>query len=271
MPGASVQVTDDPAQDPAYRPSQSGPPRVLSLKAVLRNGVRRLRLATMDVVALIVAIVSAIAAVVAVWYARDLGRSAAKAADAAEKAAAATQESVALHVGHRRAELAPRFRVTLEPEGPFEGCLRLGILLVGPPELEWLDGLMVTIQDDHPWLKMGLDLAQIDATEEQLSLHVWGPYRFISDSELESDPARIAGRTGGTKMAGGKRVNEEWAFFLEPTRAPSWAQPESPKWQKLEKIVRLRLECWRGEWDPWLFHDRIDADDLNRPRTIEIP
>lgn len=80
---------------------------------------------TVNVAALVVAIVSALIALGAVWYARQ--------------SAAAAATTAALDVQRRQAELTPRFRVTCERPPTAAEILHLGVVLVGPPQLEGLD------------------------------------------------------------------------------------------------------------------------------------
>lgn len=162
----------------------------------------------MDIAALVVAIVSALGTVGAVWYARRSDRSAAKSA-----AAAAT--IAALDLQRRRAELTPRFGLTCESSNPGSPTLRLGVFLSGPPELERLDVLTVTIRDDHPWRGQGTPLAGGPTAEQ-----IWGPYRFIPGTGPGANSVRgIPGAdpTGRTTPASGLPVGEELPFFLEPT------------------------------------------------------
>jgi type II secretory pathway pseudopilin PulG len=122
----------------------------------------------MEIAALVVSIVSALGAIGAVWYARRSDRSAARSAIAAATTAA-------LDMQRRNAELTPAFTITTEPSNPGSPTLRLGVLLSGPPELERLDALTVTIRDDHPWRGQGTPLAG-GPTPEQVAAQIWGPY-----------------------------------------------------------------------------------------------
>ena len=218
----------------------------------------------MNVAALVVAIVAALAAIAAVWYARRSDRSAARSA-----AAAAT--TAALDMQRRNAELTPRFRVTCEPSNPGSQTLRLRVFLAGPPELGRLDALTATIRDDHPWRGQGTPLAG-GPTPEQVATQIWGPYRFIPSTGPGADPVRgIPGAdpTGRTTPTGGMPVGEELPFFLEPTRPPSWSQQPQENWQKERgTVLRLRLECQRQGWEPWVLSFEIDTNGQN---TVEIP
>ena len=220
----------------------------------------------MDIAALVVAIVSALGAVGAVWYARRSDRSAAR-------SAAAASTTAALDFQRRNAELTPRFRVTCEPSNPGSPTLRLGVFLSGPPELERLDALTVTIRDDHPWRGQGTPLAG-GPTPEQVAAQIWGPYRFIPGTGPGADHVRgIPGAdpTGRTTPTGGMPAGEELPFFLEPTYPPSWSQQPQDNWQKERgTVVRLRLECRREGWDPWILTCEIDTGG-DGPGTVEIP
>jgi hypothetical protein len=136
----------------------------------------------MGIAALAVAVVSALAAIGAVWYARRSDRSAAR-------SAAAAAATAALDMARRNAELTPRFRITGEPSNPGSPALRLGVFLPGPPELERLDALTVTIRDDHPWRGQGTPLAG-GPTPEQVAAQIWGPYRFIPGTGPGADTVR---------------------------------------------------------------------------------
>jgi type II secretory pathway pseudopilin PulG len=219
----------------------------------------------MGIAALVVAIVAALAAVSAVWYARRSDRSAAAAA-----AAAAT--TAALDMQRRNAELTPQFRITCEPANhPGSPALRLGVFLSGPPELERLDALTVTIRDDHPWRGQGTPLAG-GPMPEQVAAQIWGPYRFTPGTGPGADSVRgIPGAdpTGRTTPTAGMPVGEELPFSLEPMHPPTWSQQPYENWRRERgTVVRLRLECRRQGWDPWVLTCEVDPDGESK---VEIP
>jgi hypothetical protein len=169
-------------------------------------------LAAVDIAALVVAIVAAVAAAAAAEYARRSAKSAA--------------ETAALDRQRRHAELTPHFRVALERANPGVDTQRLRVFLIGPPELERLDALTMTIRDDHPWRGQGPQLAG-GPTPEQVARHIWGPYRFTPGTGPGADAVRgIPGAdpTGRTTPTRGMPVGEELQFSLEPTLPPSWSQ-----------------------------------------------
>ena len=136
----------------------------------------------MALAALIVAIVSAVASVGGLALARRSATSAAKAADAPEVTAT-------LDIDRRHSELTPRFRLTCEPSNPGTDTLRLRICLTGPPELERLDELTVTIRDDHPWRGQGTPLAG-GPEPEQVARQIWGRWRFTPGVGPGASPAQ---------------------------------------------------------------------------------
>jgi hypothetical protein len=220
----------------------------------------------MNIAALVVAIVSALAAVIAVWYARRSDRSSARSA-----AAAAT--TAALDKQRRNVELTPRFRITCEPANPGSPDLRLSVFLSGPPELERLDKLTVSIRDDHPWRAQGTPLAGGPAPE-QVAAQIWGPYRFLPGTGPGADPVRGipgADQTGRVTPTGGMPVGEELPFVLEPTRPPPWSSQPQENWLKERgTVVRLRLECHRDGWEPWILTAEIDTGG-GGPCTVAAP
>src|SRR6185437_11233766 len=78
----------------------------------------------------------------------------------------------------RHSEPTPRFRVRVEPwtAGNNED-LRLRIMLTGPTGLDRIDGLTVTIRDDH-FRRGDGTLTAGGPTREEVKAQVWGPYRF---------------------------------------------------------------------------------------------
>lgn len=147
------------------------------------------------------------------------------------------------------------------------------MFLSGPPELERLDELTVTIRDDHPWRGQGTPLAG-GPTPEQVAAQIWGPRRFIPGTGPGADPVRGipgADQTGRATPTGGMPVGEELPFFLEPTRPPAWSQQPQENWLKERgTVVRLRLDCRRDGWEPWTLTAEIDTAG-DGPHTVTVP
>jgi hypothetical protein len=228
--------------------------------------------------ALIVAIISAVLAGAGLVYNRRSTRAsersaddASRAADAADRSADAAARSAdaaavtaKLDTDRRHSELTPRFRITCEPSNPGSDTLRLGIYLLGPPELERLDGLIVVIRDDHPWRAQGTPLAG-GPTAQQITEQIWGRWRFTPGTGPGADPIRGvpgADPTGRTTPTGGLPVGEELSFQLEPTRPPPWSQQSLESWQRqVGPWLRLRLEGHRDGEAPWVLPCEMPLDD----------
>ena len=224
----------------------------------------KLPLIAMVIAALVVSIVSAFGSVGAVWYAR-------RSADSSAKSAEAAKTTAALESQRRHAELTPRFRVTCQPANPGSEGLSLAVFLAGPPDLERLDALTVTIRDDHPWRGQGTPLAG-GPTPEQVAAQIWGPYRFVPGTGPGASSVRgISGAdpTGRTTPTGGMPVGEELPFALEPTWPPSWSDQPRDNWRRERgTVVRLLFECHRDGLEPWTLTGEVDTTG---PNVIEIP
>ena len=219
----------------------------------------------MVIAALVVSIVAAVEAAASAWYARRSDRSAARSADAAATTAA-------LDLQRRNAELTPHIRVTCQPWNSGSDKLRLGLFLSGPPELERLDELIVTVRNDNLGRSQARPLAG-GPTPEQVAAHIWGPYRFVPATGPDADPARgIPGAdpTGRRTPTNGMPVGEELIFCLEPTPPPPWSHQNPEDWrQERGTVLRLKLECRRDGRTPWTLTTEVDTDgNLN---TIEVP
>jgi hypothetical protein len=148
----------------------------------------------------------------------------------------------------------------------------MAVFLTGPPELERLDALTVTIRDDHTW--RGQHTLAGGPTPEQLAEQIWGPYRFTPGSGPGADSVHgIPGAdpTGRTIPTRGMPVGEELPFHLELTRPPTWSQQLTDSWRQARgSVVRLRLECRRDGREPWTLACEIDTAG-NGLRTVEVP
>jgi hypothetical protein len=230
----------------------------------------------MVLAALLVAIISALLTGAALVYYRrsaqaaersavDSSRSAdaaERSAEAATRAADAAAVTAKLDTDRRHSELTPQFRITCQPGG--QDGLRMMIFLAGPPELERLDALAVTIRDDHPWRAQGSPIAG-GPTPEQVAGQIWGRYRFIPGTGPGASPVKDipgADPAGRTTHTTGLPVGEELPFDLEPTYPPSWAQWTQEGWrQAVGPMLRLELECRREGWAPWVLRCEMKIED----------
>ena len=234
-------------------------------------------------VALVVSIVAAVFTGAALIYYRrsahaaersadDSARSAdaaersAEAAERATEAAARSAEAAAvtakLDMDRRHSELTPRFRITCEPGG--QDGLRMMVFLAGPAELERLDALTITIRDDHAWRGQGPPIAG-GPTPERVASQIWGRYRFIPGTGPSASPVdgiEGADPVGRTIKTAGLPVGEELPFSLEPTYPPSGSTWTMGSWrQAVGPMLRLRLECHRDGWEPWILPCEMKIED----------
>jgi hypothetical protein len=126
--------------------------------------------------------------------------------------------------------------------------------LVGPPVLEHLNALTVTIRNDHPWREQASPLAG-GPTPEQVAAQIWGSYAFIPGTGPNADTTHgIPGAdpTGRITPTEGMPVGEQPTFFLDPTHPPTWSHQQPDQWRKEQgSVIRLELECHRDGWEPW--------------------
>jgi TIR domain len=162
-----------------------------------------------------------------------------------------------IELERRQAELTPLFRLRCEPWGTgHDADLRLRLQLNGPTMLGRLDGVTVTIRDDH--FRRGESPHIVGGpTREQVKQQVWGPYRFRPGTGPDRARADDTGRV--TVYAAELPVGEELPYFLERTRPPLWAVAMTQaNWNEQRgPVIRLLIEPWRDTWK-WTLPCEID-------------
>jgi hypothetical protein len=233
----------------------------------------------LSIISSVVALASVLVAVIALGHAR-------RSADAAEKSAAATVTASAatavaaeaansatkIELQRRHAELRPRFRVTCERLNPGGEQLRLVVELTGPPDLERLDDLIVTIRDDR-FSRLKPTSSLDTPSAQKLPDHVWGPVRFVPGTGpgVTTRPgAKGADAAGRETRSAGMPVGETRVYALEPNPAPPGASWTPDDWRaEVGTDLRLRIEGRRDRWEPWMGVGVIDASgDL---AAVELP
>lgn len=214
----------------------------------------------MDVWQAVGAFGSLAAAVVGGWVAYQ-ARSAAAEANAAAKTMAQIERD------RRHTELCPRLRVSCEPWAPGSDHLRLRVALLGPPGLDRLDTLRVTIRDDRRRRDEG-SLWMDGRTREDLERQIWGPYRFMPYTGPDGAQADATGRVTAYEEV--LPVGEELRFELEHTVPPHWAQGTSPEdWQRQRgTIIRITFDAQHTTHDSWTLPVEIDVGDGIEPVTV---
>lgn len=177
---------------------------------------------------------SAVAAVVAAVVAVLAWR-------AARASATAATDLTQLEQGRWHNELTPIFKVTAAAQPG--GRARLVVALDGPPALDRLDQLTVTIRDDTT------DHSSIGAggpTDEQVAAQIWGPYRFTPGVD-GADP------TGREVAPIPLLLGDDRPFQLELSTPPMWWTAGLAAWRLgyAAAPIRLSIRCRRNdhEWN----------------------
>lgn len=196
--------------------------------------------------AIIVAVLSAAITIVAVYFAR-------RAADAADTA-------TNIELERRHAELRPHFKVTCQQLNPGSEQLRMTVQLIGPPDLEQLEELTVTIRDDNYFrLKRPPAPGSTDLPAD----HVWGPTRFVPGTGPgvgTRSGAQGADRAGRETRSVGMPVGESHVYAIEPNPPPAAAHWTTEGWRaEVGTTMRLRFDCQRNGWKPWATVGEIDV------------
>ncbi len=113
---------------------------------------------------------------------------------------------------------------------------------MGPPGLDRLDRLIVSIRDD---IHGRAPVTAAEPTAEQIAEQVWGPYRFVRSVD--------GADTTGRSVAPVSLLLGDWRpFALEHTPPPPWSS-DSGGWrqQYADQPVRLTLTCYRQDHEPW--------------------
>jgi hypothetical protein len=169
-------------------------------------------------------------------------------------------------------ELRPRFRATCQRLNPGGDQLRLVIELMGPPDLEHLDELTVTIRDDKFHRLKPVSRPDIPSTD-QVPDHVWGPVRFVPGTGpgVTTRPGAVgADRAGRTTRSVGMPVGEAHVYALEPNPPPPGAAWTTDGWRaEVGTTLRLQIDGCRDGWKPWRAVGEIDAG--GDPAVADIP
>jgi TIR domain len=163
-----------------------------------------------------------------------------------------------IELERRKGELTPLFRVRCEPwTAGNDADLRLRVQLAGPTSLGRIDGVTVTIRDDHFRRGEGTLMAG-GPTRDQVKQQIWGPYRFRPGTGPDEARADATGRV--TVYAAELPVGEELPYFLERTRPPLWATNMTQEsWnQQRGPVIRLLLEPRRNDYGEWRLPCEID-------------
>ncbi|HZD71230.1 MAG TPA: hypothetical protein VFA45_20710 [Actinomycetes bacterium] len=162
--------------------------------------------------------------------------------------AAATLAMIERHRWH--ADLTPQFEVTCTATSGDQATLR--VAFVGPPGLDRLDRVTVSVRDDirgrRPVIAGG-------PTAEQIARQVWGPYRFVRGVDGADENGRSVAPV--ELLLGDRRP-----FALERTLPPPWWGMDVDGWRKqyADQPVRLTLTGHHQGDEPWTVPREVYVD-----------
>lgn len=148
------------------------------------------------------------------------------------------------------AELTPVFEVSCGDTGGDRAELRVEFL--GPPGLDRLDQVTVTIRDDIRGCKPVIDGGP---TAEEIAEQVWGPCRFVPGVDGADKTGRSAAPISFT-------LGDWRPYALERTRPPIWSNDDTGwRRQYADQPVRLTMTCQREENEPWVVPLEVTIDE----------
>ncbi|MDG4760742.1 hypothetical protein [Micromonospora sp. WMMD710] len=177
----------------------------------------------------------------------------------------------AIESERRKSELSPRFRVACEPLNPgSEDIVRLRVALIGPPGLDRLDRLTVTIRNDHHRRGEGELQQYMDGpTQEEVKQHVWGPYRFTPHTG--PDDARADGMGRQVVYDQSLPIGEELPYQLEHTHPGHWMRSYTQASWLRERgpVIRLAFTAEHKDHGSWYLPCEIETETM--PATVQVP
>lgn len=192
------------------------------------------------------------------------------AAWAARQANGAAFKVSAIESQRRKSELTPWLRVTCQPlNSGNDDILRLSVALVGPPGLDRLDELTVSIRNDHFTRGEGYQEHMGGPTGEEIKAHIWGPFRFTPGTGPDEARADRTGRT--TAYEGVLPIGEELPYQLEHTHPGRWMTGMSPSdWLRQQgSVIRLAFTAEHEEHGTWYLPCEVDTATM--PATAFVP
>jgi hypothetical protein len=160
-------------------------------------------------------------------------------------------------------------RVICEPLNPGSDVMRLRVMLIGPPGLDRVDRLTVTIRNDH--FRRGERQRQYmgGPTEEEFKQHIWGPYRFTPGTGPDDAQANSACRE--TVYDASLPLGEELPYELEHTWPERWMTGTTqPDWlRERGTVIRIAFAAEHNQYGMWYLPCEIDP--ARTPVTAYVP
>jgi hypothetical protein len=147
-------------------------------------------------------------------------------------------------------ELTPSFLVHIEPWAEGTDLMRLRLTQNGPPGIDHLDSLVVSIGNDDSYWPDERNVAANGHDYEEVANQVWAPYRFTPGT----GPGQARADPDGREIAceAPLPAGQELAFQLEPTRPGSWFALPQEEWQRQRgNAIRLAITAAHREHGKW--------------------
>ncbi|WP_124774363.1 hypothetical protein [Micromonospora inaquosa] len=143
-------------------------------------------------------------------------------------------------------------------------------MLIGPPGLDRLDRLTVTIRNDHFSRGKGEHRQHLDGpTQDEIREHIWGPYRFTPGTGPDDAQADRKGR--GTAYDAPLPIGEELPYQLEQTTLGHWMRSMTQQdWLHQQgTVIRLAFTAEHQTHGTWYLPCEIDTKTV--PVTVFVP
>lgn len=163
--------------------------------------------------------------------------------------AEATAGLTSVEVERRHTELTPEFEIRLTES--LQGVNDNGELearLIGPAGLDYLDEVVITIQDEA-WIEHWGDRLPPHVTEGDARRFVWGPWQFNIRARVQIADERTTTPYAYSRITG-RTVQR---LQLERTRPGTWMTGTTPDvWRRQQPgPLRVLITCRRAPYQPW--------------------
>ncbi len=161
---------------------------------------------------------------------------------------------------HRRhVELAPGFLVQVEPWAEGSDLMRLRIVQQGPPSIDHLHSLALSICNDDSYWPNERNVIANGHNYDEVRNQVWAPYRFTPGTGPGEARADLHGRE--TAYEAPLPAGEELAFQLEPTRPGTWTGGMTQEeWQRQRgNVIRLAITATNPDHGTWHLGGKINV------------
>jgi hypothetical protein len=170
----------------------------------------------------------------------------------------------------RHDRLTPSFLVHAEPWAEGSDLMRLRVVQQGPPAIDHLDSLALSICNDDSYWPDERNVSADGHNYGEVRDQVWAPYRFTPGTGPGEARADRHGREITYKAP--LSAGEELAFQLEPTRPGSWSNMPQEEWQRQRgNVIRLAIIPAHHEHGTWHLGAEINVTAGTAQSTLVSP